>query len=76
VVARLDRIKEEIGWLKVAFGISVAIVVSLVGWLAQNYASASPGLVVGAAAVLIIAAIAVVQVNRLAYDRFQKLEDV
>ena len=36
-----DRIKEEIGWLKVAFVIFSAIDISLIGWLAQNFQSAS-----------------------------------
>jgi len=30
-VAKVDRIKEEIGWLKLVFGILVGIDVSLVG---------------------------------------------
>lgn len=32
-----DRIKEELGWLKVVFTVSVALAASLIGWLAQNY---------------------------------------
>ena len=45
-MAKLDRLKEEIGWLKLVFGILVAIDASLVGWLAQNYATANRMLVV------------------------------
>jgi hypothetical protein len=41
-MSRADRLKEEIGWLKVVFGIAVALDASLVAWLAQNYATASP----------------------------------
>jgi hypothetical protein len=33
-MSRGDRIKEELGWLKLVFGVLVAIDVSLVGWLA------------------------------------------
>ena len=40
-MAKIDRLKEEIGWLKVMFAVLVAIDASLVGWLAQNYAKAS-----------------------------------
>ena len=40
-MARIDRLKEEVGWLKVVFGVLVALDASLLGWLAQNYASAS-----------------------------------
>ena len=38
-MARVERIKEEIGWLKLPFGALVAIDATLIGWLAQNYAS-------------------------------------
>ena len=41
-MSKADRLKEEIGWLKVAFAIAVALDASLVAWLAQNYATASP----------------------------------
>ena len=40
-MSKVDKLKEEIGWLKVVFAILVAIDISLVGWLAQNYDSAS-----------------------------------
>ena len=40
-MSRADKLKEEIGWLKVVFAVLVAINISLVGWLAQNYDVAS-----------------------------------
>ena len=49
-MAKLDRLKEEIGWLKVVFGILVAIDASQVGWLAQNYTTASRLLVLAGGA--------------------------
>ncbi len=36
-MAKIDKIKEQIGWLKVIFGVLVAIDISLVGWLANSY---------------------------------------
>lgn len=36
-MARVDRLKEEIGWLKVPFGLLAVIDASLLGWLAQSY---------------------------------------
>ena len=36
-MSKIDKIKEQIGWLKVVFGILSAIDVSLVGWLVSNY---------------------------------------
>jgi hypothetical protein len=49
-MAKIDRLKEEVGWLKVVFGVLVAIDVSVLGWLAQNYPTASRLLVLGATA--------------------------
>jgi predicted phage tail protein len=68
-------LKEEIGWLKLVFGALLAVDVSLVAWLAQNYAAADRILVLaGLAATLILTGV-VVWVNRLAYRRIEQLED-
>ena len=39
-MARAVRIKEEIGWLKVPFGLLAMIDASLLGWLTQSYTTA------------------------------------
>ena len=36
-MAKLDKLKEEIGWMKIIFAILIAADISLVAWLAQNY---------------------------------------
>ena len=36
-MARIDKLKEEIGWLKVIFAISIAADISLIAWLIQNF---------------------------------------
>ena len=74
-MAKLDRLKEEIGWLKVVFGILVAIGASLVGWLAQNYTTTSRLLVLAGGAGTAVVTVAVVLIHRLAYDRIRELED-
>ena len=45
-MAHLDKVKEEIGWLKVVFAILIAADISLVAWLAQNHRNADPFLVI------------------------------
>jgi hypothetical protein len=75
-MAKIDKLKEEIGWLKVVFGVLVAIDATLLGWLAQNYASAGRLLVVAGTAATIVLSFAVVRVNRLAYRRMEELEEV
>lgn len=75
-MSKSDRIKEEIGWLKVIFGILVATDISLLAWLAQNVGSASRIQVfVGLAAVVSVTG-AVVWVNRMAYARIKQLENL
>jgi len=75
-MSRIDRIKEEIGWLKVVFGILVATDISLMAWLAQHFGSANRlQLYVGLAAVIVVTA-AIVWVNRMAYARIEQLEDL
>ncbi len=75
-MAKIDRIKEEIGWLKVVFGILVATDISLLAWLAENFANA-PGVqaVVSLVAVVVVIG-AIVWVNHLAYVRIKQLEDL
>ena len=41
-MAYIDKVKEEIGWLKVVFAILLAADISLVAWGVQNYGKASP----------------------------------
>jgi len=73
-MSKSDRIKEELGWLKLVFGLLVAVDVSLIAWLAQNYASAPSVLVVsGFVAVVVITSVGV-WVNRAAIKRFEQLE--
>lgn len=74
-MAKIDRLKEEIGWLKVLFAVLVAIDASLMGWLAQNYATASRLLIFAATAATVAVTFAVVRVNRLAYRRIEQLEE-
>jgi hypothetical protein len=74
-MAKIDRLKEEIGWLKLVFGLLVAIDVSLVGWLAQNYANANRALVVGCVIATAVVTLGVVRINRVAYHRMKELED-
>jgi hypothetical protein len=74
-MVRVDRLTEEIGWLKIVFGILVAIDASLLGWLAQNCTTASRLLVLMAFAAAAAVTFVVARVNRRAYIRIEQLED-
>ena len=74
-MAKIDRLKEEIGWLKLVFGVLIAVDASLIGWIGQNYTTVSPVQTAGAAAAIVVVTIILVHVNRLAYDRIEELEE-
>lgn len=75
-MSKTDKLKEEIGWLKVVFGILVVTDISLLAWLAQNYASANILLLVFCGIAVILMTGAVVWVNRTAYRKIDELEEL
>jgi len=75
-VAKLDKRKEEIGWLKVIFGISLVTGISLVAWIAQNYDHIPTGLLLVCLTVLFLVATGIGWINRTAYRKIDQLEDL
>lgn len=75
-MSKIDKIKEEIGWLKVVFAILVATDISLIGWIAQNYQKAESFLTVLCGIAVVIVSVAVIRVNKIAYKKIDELEDL
>jgi len=75
-MAKIDEIKEEIGWLKVIFGILTAIDISLLGWLAQNTESTTLLLQITAIIFIIAVTIGIIVVNKKAYKKMRELRDL
>ena len=73
-MSRIDRIKEELGWLKIVFGIFVAIDVSLMAWLAQNYDNIARVLIVCGFLGIVFVTMVIAWVNHAAIKRFKELE--
>ncbi len=69
-----EKIKEQIGWLKVVFGISSAILVTLCGWLANNYDNTDIISIISATALIIFFAFVIVLANKVAYKKMDELE--
>lgn len=65
-MSEADEVKEEIGWLKLIFAALIAIEVSLIGWLAQNYTNAGTLTLVGAFVTIVATGVGIVWVNRAA----------
>ena len=75
-MSKSDKIKEEIGWLKIVFALLVATDISLMGWVALNFAKISmPFLFLAILAVFGIT-LSIVILNRRAYKKFDELEDL
>ncbi len=75
-MSRAEKIKEQIGWLKVVFGILTAVVVSLVGFIATSYKTASPLILVMAFALTILLSFAIIVVNKKAFEKIDELEEL
>jgi 4-hydroxybenzoate polyprenyltransferase len=75
-MSKAEGIKEELGWLKIVFGVLVAVDVSLVAWVAQNFSSPNRVLVACAILAVTIVTVGVVWINRLAYRRIRELEQL
>ena len=75
-MAHIDKVKEEIGWLKVVFAIFIATVLSLIAWLVENYGKGQRLLLVvgGVAAFLIM--LAIIKINSVAKQKIDKLEEL
>ena len=75
-MAQIDKIKEEIGWLKVIFAILIATDISLVAWLAQNYRKASPLLLKIGLAVAFLITLIIIWINNVAYRKIDELGEL
>lgn len=75
-MARIDKLKEEIGWLKIIFAISIATDVTLIAWLIQNFQKESSLLlfIAGVGALLIM--LVIIWLNSVAYRKINELEEL
>lgn len=75
-MSRAEGLKEEIGWLRILFGIFVATDVSLTAGLVQN-AGHVPSLRVLACVFAIIGVtFVIIRIGRTAYRKIDELEDL
>lgn len=75
-MSKIDRIKEEVGWLKVAFGVAAALDASVIAWLAQNYVTTNMVMVIGGFFAAIAIAVFIMPLNRRVYSRLEELEEL
>ena len=75
-MAKADKAREELGWLKVVFTVCAAVDASVLGWLGQKYSSANVVLVVAAGLVAAGLTAYVAWMNTVAYRRIRELENL
>jgi len=75
-MSKLDKIKEEIGWLKIIFAALLAIDISLVAWLAQNFISANIVLLTLTWIGVIVVTIFLIVINRRVYKKLDEMEEL
>jgi len=75
-MAKIDRIKELIGFLKILFATFVAIDVSLIAWIAKNYQVNSSFFNFSAWLLIIIFSIAIVVDVKAILSNIRRLEEL
>ncbi len=75
-MSRLDRAKELIGYLKVIFGILVAIDVSLVAWLFQHANKIDDTKIILVSASVLMVTFALVYANKNILKKIDELEEM
>ena len=75
-MAYIDKVKEEIGGLKVIFAILIATDISLIAWLIQNYGRVNPFLFLAGLLGTVLVALVIVWSNSIAYRKINQLEDL
>ena len=75
-MAYIDKVKEEIGWLKIIFAISIATDISLIAWLIENFKKEDPFLLVIAGLGALLLMFVIIFINSVTYRKINKLEEL
>jgi len=75
-MAKIDMIKESIGYFKVIFGILVAIDISIIGWLFRYYDHISNSKIVYASFSIMFITLGVIYINKKILEKIDSLEEL
>jgi len=75
-MSKLDKTKEEIGWIKVFFSVLVAIDISLAAWLIQNFNRTNILLLIFSFIGIVVISFFIVRINKNVYKKIDELEDM
>ncbi|SMN11456.1 hypothetical protein SPBRAN_1728 [uncultured Candidatus Thioglobus sp.] len=71
-----NKIREIIGWYKVAFAIFIATDLSLLAWFAQNFKQQSLLILLLCSIAIIFVTVVVVLINKKAFKCFDRLGEL
>ncbi len=75
-MAKIDKIKETLGYLKLVFSIFIAIDISLVTWLYKNFDHLSALNITFIFVLVLFISFAVVYINRKILNKIDDLEEL
>ena len=75
-MSKLDKAKEQIGYLRFWLGVMVVTDISLVGWLVSSAGAARTHMVVGALVAIVVITTSGFVVHRRVERRIDALEDL
>lgn len=75
-MAKIDRIKEFINYLKVLLVLVIATIISIIGWIVNNYNKNEPFIVYSAVTVVFILLVLSMILNRKIVKDIKSLEDL
>ncbi len=73
---KLDKLKEELGWLKVVFSILIATNLSLIAWFVQNYEKQKVSLTLLNGLIIIILTFIIFIINKRAYKKIDEIGEI
>jgi len=74
-MAKIDKIKEQIGWLKIIFGLLTAMVVSIIGFIVTSYKVTDPLILILSLVLVVFLSFGIVITNQKAYTKMDELEE-
>ena len=75
-MAKIDEVKETIGYLKVVFGILIAINVSFIAWIYDNYDLFMLSEMISFTLLATAISLAIIYVNRTILSKIRSLGDL
>ncbi len=75
-MGKIDREKEEIGWIKFWIGVAVAAIMGLVSWFVNHYTTAQMPMLILDVLSIVVLAIFIVLLNRIGLKKIKDLENL